>query len=89
MTHFMIFSATVAGRTNCSRISVRLTEICREITLGKNKEDEQRSWKMIINNRMYTMRKCGLCCRLVSVRPSVTFMYCIQTARQMELGLNL
>ena len=30
------------------------------------------------------MRKRGLCCRLVSVRPSVhlsvTFVYCIQTA---------
>ena len=26
------------------------------------------------------MRKCGLCCRPVSVRPSVTFVYCIQMA---------
>jgi len=27
-----------------------------------------------------TMRKRGLCCRSMSVRPSVTFVYCIQTA---------
>ena len=26
------------------------------------------------------MRKCGLCCRPVSVRLSVTFVYCIQMA---------
>jgi len=26
------------------------------------------------------MRKRGLCCRLVSIRPSVTLVHCIQTA---------
>ena len=26
------------------------------------------------------MRKRGLCCRPVSIRPSVTLVYCIQTA---------
>ena len=32
------------------------------------------------HNRAYAMRKRGLCCRPVSVCPSVTFVYCIQTA---------
>ena len=30
--------------------------------------------------RAITMRKRGICCRPVSVRPSVTFVHCIQTA---------
>jgi len=33
------------------------------------------------------MRKRGLCCRPVSVRPSVTLVYCIQTAEDIVILL--
>ena len=39
-----------------------------------------KEWKDFNIFTEYTMHKCGLCCRPVSVYPSITFMYCIESS---------
>ena len=73
----------------CSRLPVLRVPVCVVVgrrslfsvagALQPRSEDHLRLYSIFFLPRD-AMRKRGLCCRLVSIRPSVTLVHCIQTA---------